>query len=306
MIGNFGDPARQAIVADLLPKEKQAEGFGILRLAFNLSAVIGPILGGFLATRSFFLLFIADAVSSLITAIIVYIVIPETKPQIQINKPEETVIKTTIGYKEVLKDKKFVLFLLVSAITVLVYMQMNSTLSVFLRDVHGFPIEAFSLLIVMNAAMVVLFQIWITRKISKYAPMKMMIVGAFFYMIGFAMYGFISATYMFFIAMVFITVGEMIVAPIGQATAAHFAPEDKRGRYMAIYGFHWAIPSLFGIIAAGLVMEYIGPNWVWYLAGFLSLISMVGFWLLHGITKDRLSRELESTNGTLPEQDILP
>jgi len=42
------------------------------------------------------------------------------------------------------------------------------------------------------------------------------------------------------------------------------------------------------------------------LAGFLSLISMVGFWLLHGITKDRLSRELESTNGTLPEQDILP
>ncbi|KKL22613.1 hypothetical protein LCGC14_2433700 [marine sediment metagenome] len=305
LVGNFGGPARQAMVADLLPKEKQAEGFGILRVAFNLSAMIGPILGGFLATRSYMSLFIADAVSSLITAIIVYAVIPETKPQIQDEKPEESLMKTIIEYKEVLKDRVYVLFLLMSAITVLVYIQMISTLSIFLRDVHGFSAQGFGLLLSMNAAIVVLFQFWVTRKISKYAPMRMLAVGTLFYMIGFGMYGFISATYMFFIAMVIITVGEMIVAPIGQATAAHFAPEDKRGRYMAIYGFHWAVPNLFGILAAGLVIEHIGPNWVWYLAGFLCLISIVGFCLLHGVTKDRLSRELGSTNGTLPDQDIL-
>ncbi len=305
LIGNFGGPARQAMVADLLPKEKQAEGFGILRVAFNLSAMIGPILGGFLATQSYMSLFIADAVSSLITAIIVFKVIPETKPQIQDDKPEESVMKTIIGYKEVLKDKVYVLFLLVSAITVLVYIQINSTLSVFLRDVHGFSVQGFGLLLSMNAAIVVLFQFWITKKISKYAPMKMMTFGMVFLMIGFSMYGFISETYMFFIAMVIITVGEMIVFPIGQATAANFAPEDKRGRYMAVYGFQWGIPNLFGVLAAGLVMVYIGPNWVWYLAGFLSLISMTGFWLLHGVIKDRLSRELESTDGTLLEEDIL-
>lgn len=298
LIGNFGGPARQAMVADLLPKEKQAEGFGILRMVANLSAMIGPILGGFLATQSYLSLFIADAVSSLITAIIVFKVLPETKPQIQDDKPEESVMKTIIGYKEVLKDKVYVLFLLVSAITVLVYMQMTSTLSVFLRDVHGFSVQSFGLLLSMNAAIVVLFQFWITKKISKYAPMKMMTFGMIFLMIGFGMYGFISETYMFFIAMVIITVGEMIVFPIGQATAANFAPEDKRGRYMAVYGFQWGVPNLFGVLAAGLVMVYIGPNWVWYLAGFLSLISMTGFWLLHGVTKDRLSRELESTDGT--------
>jgi len=46
-VGSIGRPARQAMVADLLPNEKQAEGFGIQRVAFNLSAVIGPVLGGF-------------------------------------------------------------------------------------------------------------------------------------------------------------------------------------------------------------------------------------------------------------------
>ncbi len=306
LVGNFGGPARQAMVADLLPKEKQAEGFGILRVAFNLSATIGPILGGFLATKSYMLLFIADAVSSLITAVIVYTVIPETKPQKQDDKPEETVMKTIIGYKHVLKDWVFVLFLSVSAITVLVYMQMNSTLSVFLRDVHGFPAQSFGFLLSMNALMVVLFQFWITRKISKYAPMKIMAFGTLFLMIGFGMYGFISEPYLFFIAMAIITVGEMIVFPTGQSAAASFAPEDKRGRYMAVYGFQWMIPNLFGVLAAGLIMDSIGPNWVWYLAGILSMLSMIGFWLIHGVTKERLSMEKKPMKEQLLEYRVPP
>ena len=302
LVSNFGGPARQAMVADLLPKEKQAEGFGILRVAVNLSATIGPILGGFLATQSYLLLFISDAVSSIITAVIVFFVIPETKPEIQEGEEDETVVKSLIGYKEVLKDWRYMLFLSVSAITVIVYMQMNATLSVFLRDVHGFPIQYFGFLLSMNAVMVVLFQLWITKKMSKYAPMKVMAVGTLFYMVGFGMYGFISESYLFFIAMAIITIGEMIEMPIGQTTAAFFAPEDKRGRYMAMFGFHWAIPNLFAILIAGLVMENIGPNWVWYLAGILSLIAAIGFWLLHGVTKERFLKVKESQTETDHEQ----
>jgi MFS family permease len=282
------------MVADLLPKEKQAEGFGILRIAFNVSATVGPILGGFLATRSFLLLFIADAISSLATAGIVYLVIPETKPQNLENKPEESVMETLRGYKEVLKDGIFVLFLAISAITVLVYMQMNSTLSVFLRDEYGFSEQNFGFLLSMNALMVVLFQFSITRKVSKYAPMKMMALGTLFYMIGFGLYGFISAVYLFFIAMIIITIGEMIVTPVSQAAAASFAPEDKRGRYMAVFGFQWAIPNLFGVLLAGIVMENLGPNWVWYLAGILSMIAITGYWMLHGISKHRFLKEEEA------------
>ncbi|MHA1193367.1 MAG: MFS transporter, partial [Promethearchaeota archaeon] len=149
---------------------------------------------------------------------------------------------------------------------------------------------------------VVLFQFWITKRTSKYAPMKMMALGTLLYMIGFGMYGFISEIYLFFIAMFILTVGEMIVIPVSQAVVALFAPEDKRGRYMAVYGFHWAIPNLFGVIIAGLVMDYIGPNWVWYSAGILSLISIIGFLLLHGAVKVRFSKEEETLN---EDQNIL-
>lgn len=304
IMGNFGGPARQAMVVDLLPSEKQAEGFGIMRIAMNLAATVGPILGGFLATQSYMWLFLSDAASSLITAIIVFVVIPETKPEKPEDKPEESVISTIIGYKEVLKDSVFILFLSVSAIMVIVYMQMNSTLSVFLWDVHGFPLQSFGLLLSMNALMVVLFQFWITKRISKYAPMKVIAIGTLFYVVGFGMYGFISAVYLFFIAMIIITIGEMIVTPIQQTAVALFAPEDKRGRYMAMFGFHWAIPNLFGVLLAGLVMEHIGPNWVWYFAGILSIISVVGFWSLHGVTKARFSKEKEPLNEDIDEAII--
>ena len=299
VLGDLGRPARQAMVVDLLPQDKQAEGFGILRVFVNLSATIGPMLGGILASQSYMFLFIGDAVSSLITALIVFMVIPETKPEKQDDKPEESVMKTIIGYTEVFKDSLYIIFLAVSAITVLVYMQLNSTLSVFLLMEHDFPPEGFGLLLSMNALMVVLFQFGITKRVSKYAPMKMMAFGTLLYMIGFGMYGFITEIYLFFVAMAILTVGEMIVLPVSQAVVAKFAPEDKRGRYMAVYGYHWSIPTLFGIIIAGLIMDYIEPNLVWYLAGILCLMAVIGFLLFHGAAKDRFSKELEPSSEEL-------
>jgi MFS family permease len=287
ILGDFGGPARQAVVTDLLGKEKQAEGFGILRVAVNLSAVVGPVLGGIIATQSYLLLFILDAISSLITAVVVFTVIPETKPQLAEGIERDSVIKTFKGYKEVLKDWQYVLFLAISAITVLVYMQMNSTLSLFLYNYYGFSTDMFGYLLAMNALMVVLFQFWITKKMSKYAPMKVIALGTLLYMIGFGMYGFISEVYLFFIAMIIITIGEMIEMPLGQSVVGILAPEDKRGRYMAVFGFHWAIPNLFGILTATIIGDIYGGQWIWYLAGILSLIAAIGFWLMHGITKER-------------------
>ena len=87
-------------------------------------------------------------------------------------------------------------------------------------------------------------------------------------------------------------VTELMAAPLGETVAAVLlAPEDKRGRYMAVFGFHWAIPNLFGIIVAGIVMDTIGPNWVWYFGAILCLIAMIGFWAISGVAQTRFSKE---------------
>jgi MFS family permease len=80
--------------------------------------------------------------------------------------------------------------------------------------------------------------------------------------------------------MVIITIGEMLVSPVGQALVAQFAPEDMRGRYMAVFGFSWVIPMAIGPLLAGLVMDNTDPRWVWYAAGILGLVAAGAFaWL---------------------------
>ncbi|MCJ7733520.1 MAG: MFS transporter [Anaerolineales bacterium] len=285
LFGNMAGPAHQAMITDVLPENKRLDGFGILRVIANLAAAIGPAIGGFLAARSYTLLFIIDVITSSITAIIIFALVPETKPKAklvvnQVPVKEESLGKTLAGYLKVFKDGIFLVYLGASMFMVLAYMQMNTTLPVFLRDIHGLPESGYGLLLSMNAGMVVLFQFWITRRIKGFAPMKIMAWGMVIYAVGFSMYGFVSAQWLFVLAMVIITIAEMLVSPTGQAVVAKLSPEDMRGRYMAVFGFTWTIPTAIGPLLAGVVMDNYDPNWVWYGAGIFMLVSASIFaWL---------------------------
>jgi MFS family permease len=310
LFGNAGGPARQAMLADILPEDKRADGFGILRVVANLAVTIGPAIGGFLAQRSYLFLFITDVILSTITALIFYFTVPETKPQAKPVKEQipgrepqaaqtESFLKTLGGYTKVLQDGLFMAFWVGSLFMVLAYMQMNSTLSVYLRDIHGIPEQLFGYILSTNAGMVVLFQFAITRRIKRFPPMLVMVAGTFLYAIGFTMYGFVATYALFLLAMIIITIGEMLVAPVGQALATKLAPEDMRGRYMAVYGFHWAIPTMFGPLVAGLIMDNYNPDWVWYACGIVLIISMTCYFLIHISARDKLEMKVNGQNGNL-------
>lgn len=95
------------------------------------------------------------------------------------------------------------------------------------------------------------------------------------------MYGFVYSFLWFVIAMVIITIGEMMTVPTSQALVANFAPEDMRGRYMAVYGLAWVVPSAFGPLLAGIVMDNGQANWVWWGGGILAMVAAFGFWWMH-------------------------
>lgn len=275
-----GGPAHQAMVADLLPENKRAEGFGILRIAFNLAVAIGPAIGGFLAARSYLLLFIMDAIASTITALIVLFTMKETKPETARDEEVPSMSETFKGYLSVLKDNTYIAFLAASTLMVLVYVQMNSTMAVYLRDFHGIREMQFGYIMSLNAAMVVLMQFAITRKISSLPPMVMMALGCVFYAVGFAMYGFFATFGLFLFAIAVVTIGEMIVSPVGQAVVAMLSPEDMRGRYMAINGFSWMIGFAIGPLIGGLIIDNLDPRWLWWGTGILSLIAALSFMTL--------------------------
>ena len=289
LLADVGGPAYQAAVADVLPEEQRAGGFGLLRVVFNLAVVIGPAIGGLLASRSYLLLFIADTVASSLTALIVLAFLPETKPQRIGHQEPESITKTFGGYALPLRDATFVFFILACILQGFVYLQMNSTLGVYLRDLHGVPERGYGALLSLNAAMVVVMQFWITRRIEKRPAYLVMVIGTLLYAIGFGLYGPATTYTWFAIAMIILTVGEMLVAPITQALVARMAPEDMRGRYMAVFGFAWVVPSALAPLMAGVVMDRFDPRWVWYAAGVIGMASAAMFLRLHRREVSQLS-----------------
>ncbi|HLO14901.1 MAG TPA: MFS transporter [Anaerolineales bacterium] len=281
LLSNIAHPAHDAMIADILPERKRQEGFGILRVVSNFAWIIGPTIGGFLASINFFYLFVIDSVVSCIVAVIIYRLIPETKPEPHAHEKSESFLKTVVGYRLALRDTAFMSFIVANILMLLVYQQMYGSLSVYLRDNHGINPQGYGLLMTTSAVTVVLFQFWLTRTIKHRPPFLMMAFGAVFYVIGFVLFGIVTTFVLFALNIVIITIGEMIVVPTSQALVAGFAPEAMRGRYMAIAGLSWAIPSTIGPGAAGYILDNYNPNLLWYIGGALCGLSVIAYYILH-------------------------
>ncbi len=282
LLSRVSTPAHDAMMADILPEDKRQEAFGITRVVGNYAWIFGTALGGLIAARSFLALFVIDAILSLTVAVILYRFLPETKPSVHTEvKKGESFLSTITGYRLVLRDLAYMGFTLAGMIVLVVYQQQYGALAVYLRNVHQISSKSYGLILAMEGLEVVLFQIWISRAIRKYPPFLMMMLGALFFMVGFAMIGFVSGLEFFILAAIIITIGEMIMFPTNKALAVNFAPPEMRGRYMAVYDLGWTIPATLGPAAAGLILDSYHPNLLWYIGGILCAVAAVSFYALH-------------------------
>ncbi|MCI0553310.1 MAG: MFS transporter [Anaerolineae bacterium] len=289
LFGAIGWPAQIAMTADLLGPEKRANGFGIQRVVINSTFALGPLAGGFFGPRIGYLpLFLLDALTSYFVVLIVFSKLPETQPAKGQDTRSENFAQTLAGYRRVLQDGTFLAFILISILTVTAYMQMSTTLSIYLIKFQHMSESFFGALVMLNALMVVFLQIPISRWASKQPLLLIMIGGTSFYLFGFGSYGLSPSVLLFIFAMILITLGEMLVIPTSQALTALLAPPDMRGRYVAAERLNWIVAQSLGPLAAAAIMDRFDPRWVWYGCSIVCAISMAGFYGLHLKARERL------------------
>jgi len=282
LLSSVAHPAHDAMLADILPEEKRQEGYAILRVVFNYAWIFGTALGGFIAARSFLALFVIDSIASCIVAAVIYRSLPETHPGInEVKRKGESLWQTVKGYRLVLRDFAFVAFTAAGMLALIVYQQQYSTLAVYLRDTHGIDSRGYGVILSITGLEVVLFQFWVSRLIRRQPAFLMMVLGTLIFAIGFCMYGIVSGILLFMIAAVIVCLGEMFFFPTSSALAANFAPEDMRGRYMAVSSLVWSIPATIGPGLAGVIIDNYNPNLVWYIGGVMCILSAIGYYALH-------------------------
>lgn len=283
LLASVAHPAHEAMLADILPESKRQEGYGILRIAFNYAWIVGTAAGGFIAARSFFALFVIDAVVSCIAAAILFRLLQETKPKPRegVEHREQTLWETTKGYRIVGRDLAFMGFVFSGMLALIVYIQQYGSLAVYMRDVHGIDSKGYGVILSITGLQVVLLQFWISRMIRTRPPFLVMMVGAGIFAVGMYMYGIVSGFILFVIAAIIVCFGEMFYFPTSQVVAAGFAPKEMRGRYMAVAGLISSVPNAIGPGLAGYVLDNLNPHLLWYIGGSLCLISALGYFILH-------------------------
>jgi len=168
------------MIADILPLHQRQEGYGILCVVANMSWIISPTIGGYVASRSFFALFVMDVIISCFVALLFYKFIPETKTQKEEEKHSQGLMETFKGYRMIVSDLPFIAFIMATILMSLVYQQMYNSLSVYVRDVHGIQPQGYGFLLTASAIVVILFQFSVTRVMRRRPPFLVMALGTLF------------------------------------------------------------------------------------------------------------------------------
>ena len=273
IFGALYQPVANAAVSDILPEAKRLDGFAVTRSAVNLGWAAGPALGGLMAAFSYGLLFVLSAALTLASALVVllFLTMPETgrlREQFRLSD------LAAIRHDPLLATHAVLIFFLY-----MVHSQLIAPFSVYAVDMVKITERQLGFLYTLNGLMVVSLQIPVTRLFSRVRLTFQMALGAVVYAAGYTFVGFCDRFALFVLAVVVVTVGEMVMSPPALTLTARLAPANRTGRYMGIFGFAVAGGWSFGPMVGGIILDSLGEVHVlaWSLIGSLALVSAAGY-----------------------------
>jgi MFS family permease len=279
-----------AMVADLIPSEKRPDAYALVRLSNNAGIAIGPMIGGFLSSISYSITFFLAGVGMLIYSLLMAFFAVETLPQK--SAPSEQLYKSFMGYIHVLRDSKFLpfvgAFILAQMCAVMIWILMP----VYANGIYNVSESQYGFIPTTNALMVVFLQVYVTHTTKRYRPLPVMALGTFFYALGVGSVAFGHSFIGFWISIVIMTIGELILMPTASAYVAGLAPTDMRGRYMSIAGLSWSVAAGIAPLMGGYLNDNVSPVATWYGGLAIGIIGILDFLYL--------SRKESSLNSTIP------
>lgn len=266
-----------AMMADLIPAEKRPGAYSIMRMSNNTGVAIGPAIGGIIASRSYTTTFLIAAAGMIIYGLLVAFKARETLP-VNVNPARPRHLFE--GYGRIFKDKAFMGFTGAFTLTSMLASLMWILLPVYANTGFGIPESQYGFLPTTNALMVVFLQFAVTMLTKRFRSLPVMAAGSAFYALSIVLVAFSTGFWGFWICMVIMTIGELVISPTATTYTANLAPADMRGRYMSIYGLTWSVTTGIAPVIGGLLSDNMGPRTTWFGGGVIGLVSILAFLIL--------------------------
>ena len=266
MFSSMYFPAASALLADLVPVHLRVRAFACQRLAVNLGFALGMAVAGIMATKSFFILFVVDALTTGALGIIILFGVPEGR------KTKTQNASWGPALREMRDRPAYMRAIAASFLIAMVFWQLSSTWCLQVTERAGLNVTIYGALMALNGLMVAFLELPLTSWTRRYSPVSVMTVG--YATVGLAIGLNLIGTSMaiLVIMMIAFTIGEMISLPIANSYIAGLAPEDMRGRFMGVLGVAWNAATMIGP-AAGMALFEIWPDGVWLASLILGLAA---------------------------------
>ncbi len=264
-------PVMFAMAGSIWP-EGGRRAFNAIYVAQNLGVALGATIGGFVASISFNYIFIANA-SLFFVFLLMVLFFFRGMDEERDRQMHTTVIEQS---KKIENKSAFrSLLILCSGFFVVwfAYSQWQSTIASHTQDI-GIPLEQYSTLWAINGFLIVLGQpllklfTWQSQKTYIY-------VGSTIFLFSFIIAMVADQFVMFAVAMVILTIGEMLVWPAIPTLADELAPKGRAGFYQGIVNSVAAAGRMLGPVLGGLIVDLFHIQLLFFILIFLLFIPYV-------------------------------
>lgn len=277
-------PALTAVITDLAPRKKLTEAFGLAQLVGNAGWIIGPLLGGYMFAHLSFTYLIG---TSIITGLLSLILVLATLRESFAGNKDKAGLRGLFS----VKDNALFTYLLLNMLVFIVYVQIVNSYSVFTVNRLGFTTTQYGLLLTINAIILVVFQHPVTRLVDiRLGDKNALIWGSLIFGAGYLSLSWIMSYGWSVVAIVVLTIAELLFIPSMTSIVGKLAEPEQRGRYMGLLGTGTGFGIAIGPLLGGVLLDASHGNslFMWGPLALIACIAGLGFLRWFAIYKKRL------------------
>jgi predicted MFS family arabinose efflux permease len=255
-------------------KETRTRALTLTRIAINMGFLVGPLLGGLIIMNvGYSGLFWVDGITCILAIMIFTLMVKEKKLPFKVKKIKED----TSSNKIIFSDKPFVLHLVITMITGILFFQMFTTLPLYYKEQFNFTEFETGLLLSFSGLILILFELPIVRFVEEknIDRIKIISLGILSMSISLLLMLFSSWSGVLILMVSFMSIGVMLTFPFANSFAMSRVHMSLKGRYIAVFTISYSFAHILSAKTSMEIIQAFSYQANWIFMGTLGLTALI-------------------------------
>lgn len=265
LFANLARPIMIALIAESVSSQECARVFSLRRLMMNLGCGIATVIGAWIASYSFLIIFCIDIFASLLAAYCFYKLLSESTANQHSNSHRKSPTQFSV---------RFILLCFIILIGASMFDQLRTAYPIYLQTILLLNTSTISLLFAVSTLFILLFEMPIQSGCKSIGSENLSCAGIFFLGFGLAAIPFCSNSFELSLSVICWTLGELLFFP-NMLSQVVTVTQDTHGKYIGIYQACYSASVVTAPMAGTFIYTTAGPDVLWATCGIVSIVMML-------------------------------